>query len=210
MSRRIKGIIFDMDGVLIDAKDWHYEALNRALGHFGYTISRYDHLVTFDGLPTRTKLEMLSRERGLPPALHGFLNALKQRYTMEIIHARCHPRFQHEYALSRLKAEGYLIGVASNSVRATIETMMEYSDLRKYLSSVVSNQDVRHGKPHPEIYLKTMKELGLEAGECLVVEDNEKGIEAAQKAGAAILAVREVTDVTYDRIRQRIDELEAR
>ena len=71
---KIKAIIFDMDGVLIDAKDWHYEALNRALKLFGYNISRYDHLVTFDGLPTRKKLEMLTREHGLPPSLHGFLN----------------------------------------------------------------------------------------------------------------------------------------
>ena len=62
----IKAIIFDMDGVLIEAKDWHYEALNKALSLFGYEISRYDHLVTYDGLPTSKKLEMLSMERGLP------------------------------------------------------------------------------------------------------------------------------------------------
>ena len=62
--KKIKAIIFDMDGVLIEAKDWHYEALNQALKLFGFTISRYDHLVTFDGLPTRKKLEMLSMEKG--------------------------------------------------------------------------------------------------------------------------------------------------
>ena len=75
---KVKAVIFDMDGVLIDAKDWHYEALNRALNHFGYNISRYDHLVTFDGLPTRRKLEMLTREQGLPNALHKLINELKQ------------------------------------------------------------------------------------------------------------------------------------
>ena len=69
MKTKIKAVIFDMDGVLIDAKDWHYEALNRALGLFGMEISRYDHLVTYDGLPTRKKLEMLTLERGLPAAL---------------------------------------------------------------------------------------------------------------------------------------------
>ena len=53
---KIKAIVFDMDGVLIDAKEWHYEALNRALGLFGYGISRYDHLSRYDGLPTRRKL----------------------------------------------------------------------------------------------------------------------------------------------------------
>lgn len=53
----IKAVIFDMDGVLIDAKEWHFEALNTALGLFGMQISRYDHLVTYDGLPTRRKSE---------------------------------------------------------------------------------------------------------------------------------------------------------
>ena len=56
---KIKAVIFDMDGVLIDAKDWHYEALNMALRTFGLEISRHDHLTTYDGLSTKHKLEML-------------------------------------------------------------------------------------------------------------------------------------------------------
>jgi beta-phosphoglucomutase-like phosphatase (HAD superfamily) len=95
----IKAIIFDMDGVLIEAKDWHYEALNRALSLFGFEISRYDHLTTYDGLPTRKKLEMLSLEADLPRELYDFINEMKQIYTMEIVHAQCKPRFVHEYAL---------------------------------------------------------------------------------------------------------------
>lgn len=82
---KIKAIIFDMDGVLIEAKDWHYEALNRALKLFGMEITRYEHLTTFDGLPTKDKLKMLSLERGLPKSLHSFINELKQQYTMEIV-----------------------------------------------------------------------------------------------------------------------------
>ena len=91
----IKAVIFDMDGVLIEAKDWHYEALNRALALFGFEISRYDHLTTYDGLPTSKKLEMLSLEGGLPRELHAFINEMKQAYTMEIVHAKCNPPFFH-------------------------------------------------------------------------------------------------------------------
>ena len=101
---KIKAIVFDMDGVLIDAKDWHYEALNEALNLFGYEISRHDHLTTFDGLPTRVKLEMLSVERGLPRKLHDFISSMKQIYTMQMVASRCKPIFQHEYALSKLKS----------------------------------------------------------------------------------------------------------
>ena len=112
----IKAIFFDMDGVLIDAKDWHYEALNCALEHFGFTISRESHLSTFDGLPTRKKLQILTKARGLPEQLHEFVNTLKQKYTLQITYKRCKPCFNHQYALSRLKAEGYKIAVCSNSV----------------------------------------------------------------------------------------------
>ena len=131
-----------MDGVLIDAKDWHYEALNRALRLFGYEISRYDHLTTYDGLPTSKKLEMLTREKGLPQKLHRFINQIKQVYTTEMVNAHCRPRFKHEYALSRLKAEGYRLAVASNSVRNSVELMMAKSRLTPYLEFMLSNQDV--------------------------------------------------------------------
>ncbi len=206
---KIKAVIFDMDGVLIDARDWHYGALNRALNHFGFNISRYDHLVTFDGLPTRKKLEMLSREQGLPTSLHGFLNDLKQLYTMELVHARCKPVFQHEYALSKLRAAGYKLAVASNSVRNSIEVMMQKSNLSPYLDTIVSNQDVKVGKPDPEIYQKTMSILGVNPEETLVVEDNEHGIASARAAGAHLMIVEEVTDVTLDNILKHISQAEA-
>lgn len=204
----IKAVIFDMDGVLIDAKDWHYEALNRALNHFGFNITRYDHLVTFDGLPTRDKLEMLSREQGLPKMLHDFLNELKQIYTTEVVHACCKPIFQHEYALSNLKANGYKLAVASNSVRNSVELMMNKSNLSQYLDVILSNQDVTNGKPDPEIYIKGMSMLGASPSETLVLEDNEHGIASVNAAGAHLMVIEEVTDVTLDAINKRIAEIE--
>lgn len=200
----IKAIIFDMDGVLIDAKDWHYEALNKALGLFGYNISRYDHLVTYDGLPTRRKLEMLTLERGLPKGLHRFINEMKQIYTMEMIYSRCKPVFFHEYAVSKLKAKGYRLVVASNSVRATVDLMMEKSNLRPYLDFTLSSEDVSRAKPDPEIYNKAVAMLGLKAGECLVVEDNQNGIRAALAAGTHLMHVNTVEDVTLTNIQEHL------
>lgn len=207
---KIKAIIFDMDGVLIEAKDWHYEALNKALGLFGMEISRYDHLVTYDGLPTKKKLEMLSAERGLPVQLHDFINDMKQQYTMEIVYAQCKPRFHHEYALSRLKQHGYKLAVASNSVRKTVEVMMEKSSLMDYLEFYLSNQDVRVGKPDPEIYSKSIQKLGLHPQECLIVEDNDKGIQAAKASGAFVMEVSEIEEVNYQNIMDHITAIEGR
>lgn len=205
----IKAVIFDMDGVLIDAKDWHYEALNKALELFGMSISRYDHLVTYDGLPTRVKLEMLSKEKELPRGLHKFINELKQSYTMDQVCMKCKPVFYHEFALSQLMNDGYRMAVCSNSIRNSIEVMMEKSNLRKYLEFIVSNQDVSRSKPDPEMYNFAISKMGLDPKECLILEDNENGIKAALASGAHLLKINRVEDVNYGNIIARIKEVEA-
>lgn len=208
MSEKIQAVIFDMDGVLIDAKDWHYEALNRALGLFAMEINRYDHLVTYDGLPTKKKLEMLSLERGLPRDLHNFLNELKQKYTMEIVNTRCKPTFCHQYAMSKLRADGYRLALCSNSVRRTIETMMDKACLTEYMEFFLSNQDVTKAKPDPEMYVNAMARLKLKPSQCLVLEDNENGIKSALASGAHLMKINTVDDVTYENIKARIREVE--
>ncbi|KRD63442.1 HAD-IA family hydrolase [Ensifer sp. Root278] len=203
----IKSVVFDMDGVLIDAKEWHYDALNRALALFGSGISRADHLTTFDGLPTRRKLELLSVTDGLPKRLHGFINDLKQSYTMEIVSVRCKPTFNHQYALSELKARGMKLAVASNSIRKSVEAMMEFSHLREHLDLLISNQDVSKAKPDPEMYLKAMDKLGTNPDETLILEDNEHGIMAARSSGAHVLVVKDVSDVNFPNIDRKIKEI---
>lgn len=207
--KKIKAILFDMDGVLIEAKDWHYEALNEALRLFGHEISRQDHLTTFDGLPTRDKLNLISETSFLPVSLHGFVNEMKQHYTRTQIELKCKPLFQHEYALSKLKKEGYKIAVCSNSIRASIDNMMEKAALAQYLDLIMSNEDVTKGKPNPEIYTTAMQRLGVFPEECLILEDNKNGIAAAKASGGNLLQIVEVTDVNYNNIRNRINEIES-
>lgn len=204
----IKSVIFDMDGVLIDAREWHYEALNRALDKFGFTITRVEHLTTYDGLPTKRKLQLLSQTGNLPLGLHGFINDLKQLYTMEIIATRCKPRFGQEYALARLKEGGYRLAVASNSITETVRAMMQRSHLDAYLDAQISAQDVARGKPDPDIYHKAMAAVGTSPEETLVVEDNENGIKAATAAGCHLLVVENPDDVTHGTITARIAEID--
>jgi beta-phosphoglucomutase len=208
MKNKIKGVIFDMDGVLIEAKEWHYEALNKALGLFGYTISKYDHLVTYDGLPTVMKLDMLSRERDLPFKLHDFINELKQKFTMELVYTNCKPRFDHEYALSSLKSNGYKIGCASNSIRESVNIMLTKSNLVGYMDTIFSAQDVDNPKPAPDMYTAALNALGLRPDECLIVEDNENGIKAAIASGAHLMRVTEVNEVNFENIMHVIGKIE--
>ncbi|EAJ5680815.1 HAD family phosphatase [Campylobacter lari] len=205
---KIKAILFDMDGVLIEAKDWHYDALNKALRLFGMEISRIEHLTTFDGLPTKDKLKMLSLEKGLPMGLHGFINELKQQYTMDLVYSLCKPRFHHEYALSKLKESGYKMAVCSNSIRNTIEIMMQKASLDVYLDFYISNEDVRKGKPDPEMYNKAIEKMNLHPKECMIIEDNENGIKAARASGANVMIVEEITEVNYENILRHINNFQ--
>ncbi len=200
----IKAILFDMDGVLIDAREWHFASLNKALALFGLEISRFDHLTAYDGLPTRNKLRMLTVEKGLPAGLHAFINEMKQRYTMDFVYNQCRPVFQHEYALSRLKTEGYHLAVCSNAVRATVHTMLEKAALLPYLEFFLSNEDVAKSKPDPEMYNAAIVRTGFQPSECLVVEDNDHGIQAAIASGAHVMRVLGPQMVTYDNIIQAI------
>lgn len=204
----IRGIFFDMDGVLVDAREWHYRALNQALELFGFTIDMKTHLSTYDGLPTRTKLEILQREQSLPPGLFKLINQLKQRYTMDMILQHCRPQFHHLYMLSRLKTAGYQLALCSNSIRKTVETISELANLNRYLDIHLSNEDVKEVKPDPEIYLLAMEKTNLQPEQCLIVEDNPNGIAAAKASGAHVLEVEGPDQVNHGSVMSAIAQAE--
>ncbi len=203
----IKAIIFDMDGVLVDAKEWHFDALNEALELFGFRISQFEHNKRFDGLPTREKLNMLANENGFPSSLSSFVNEMKQQYLLKTAAELCVQNSIHMAALQRLRNEGFTLAVASNSIRRSVDDLMQRTSLQPLLSFTLSNEDVSEPKPSPEIYQLAIRRLQLQPSECLVVEDGEYGIAAAQAAGAHVLRVRDVHDVHYANVRSRIDQL---
>lgn len=195
----ICAVLFDMDGVLVDAKEWHFEALNQALAHYGACITPEQHLEIFDGLPTSKKLEILSSHFGFPREIHSVVCRLKQTYTLQLIQERCIPSPIHQETLSLLKAEGYAIGLCSNSVRETVDTLMERTGLGKFMDLTLSNEDVAEPKPHPEIYVKAMDHFQLAPSECLIVEDHPHGIAAARASGAQVMVVKDPSEVVYER-----------
>lgn len=207
---KIACVVFDLDGVLVDATEWHYEALNRALALFGFAISRYEHLSTYNGLPTRKKLEMLTVEKGLPVALHDLIGRLKQSYTRDEIVTKCRPVFEKEYMLSRLRREGYRLVVCSNAVRDSVALMLRHAGLYDYFEFMLSNEDVQRPKPDPEIYRQALARCGSAADQVVVVEDAPYGVQAARAAGLHVCQVTGVQDVDYIRVRDFIDAIERR
>ena len=205
---KITAVVFDLDGVLVDATEWHYEALNRSPQLFGFSISRYEHLSTYNGLPTRKKLEMLTVEKGLPVALHGLINRVKQVYTREEILTKCRPVFEKEYMMSRLKSDGYRLAVCSNAIRDSVELMIRQSGLYDYFEFLISNEDVKRAKPDPEIYHKALERLGCKPQEVVIVEDAPHGIESGRRSGGHVCEVSGFPEVDYFRIKGFIDRVE--
>lgn len=201
----IKGIIFDMDGVLIEARDWHYQALNEALDLFGFEITPEMHKEEFDGLPTRIKLEKLAAAQNLPMKLHPIINRIKQERTLRIIAAKCYPNPQHIILMSALRRNGIPIGLATNSIYETTKEMLTRAKLIDFFSCITTNEDVGHPKPNPEIYITSCRKLGLSPNEVLVVEDNHHGVQSATSAGCEVLRVANPRDVHIQAVNQYFD-----
>ena len=204
----IKLIIFDLDGVLVDARELHYEALNRALKSIGeeYVIKREEHLSTYDGLPTNKKLNMLSKKKGLPKELHDEVWKLKQEMTRKIIDEEMTYDEKMRGILRRFKSEGYRICVASNSIRESCKMMLVRKGLIDYIEFFYSNQDVKNPKPNTEMYLKCMIKAEVNPNETVIVEDSDVGRKSATASGAVLCAVENTDDVSYEKVRRVVNE----
>lgn len=203
----IKAVLFDMDGVLVDAQEWHYEALNEVLDIFGYEVTRGMHLERYDGLSTARKLEMLSAEEGLPTHIHGLINRVKQDKTLRIAAQKCYPHVAHQVLISKLKTNGIKVGVVTNSIRQTTEFMLTYAGIFQMLDVVITNQDVTEPKPNPECYRKAMDMLGVLPDETIVIEDSPYGLAAGIASGARVIKVKSVEDVNLDLLFKLMPEI---
>lgn len=194
----IKLVLFDLDGVLIDAKKIHYEALNDALGS-DYAISEKEHHSFYDGRKTNEKLNLLTERKGLPSSSHKEIYDKKQAITIQKI-AALKPIDEIVLLFKELESQGYSIGVCSNSIRRTVLTALAKTQLMEYCSVIVSNEDVKNSKPHPEMYWKAMSMMGKLPEETLIVEDSPPGLLAAERSRANYIRVDNPYDVTRKKI----------
>jgi len=190
-------VLFDLDGVLIDAKKIHYEALNEALGK--YAITEEEHVNIYDGRKTTEKLNMLSVRKGLPTEEHQQIWEKKQTITMKKL-GELEPIPAINELFQYLENNGYKIGVCSNSIRRTVLTALSAANLIQHCSVVLSNEDVKNSKPHPEMYWKAMSMMNVLPENTLIVEDSPPGLLAAQRSKAHYIRVENPYEVCIDRI----------
>ena len=199
----IKLIIFDLDGVLVEAKQIHYDALNKALGTT-YFISWEEHLSIYDGLKTNQKLDMLTEKKGLPINMHKQIWDDKQKYTLnELSSLRSNSQLQ--VCMDLLINDGYKLAICSNSIRKTVLTVLSKFDIIDRFDLILSNEDVKHSKPHPEMYWTAMSKMGCLPEETLIVEDSPYGLLAASRSNANVMRVSSPNEVTYNNIHKHLN-----
>lgn len=204
-----KLFIFDLDGVLIESKELHYEALNDALTmvDLRYRISREEHLSTYDGLPTSNKLKTLSIKKGLPVECFDRIWKDKQRFTIS--------RLKNIEKSSKLidicqwlKKQEYKIAIASNSIRETVKVSILSLGIMEYVDYIMTNEDVHRSKPFPEMYWNCMIALGAIPRTTIIAEDSHIGRQAAIDSGATLLPIENTFDLTLDKVKGIVMNIE--
>jgi HAD superfamily hydrolase (TIGR01509 family) len=204
-----KLVIFDLDGVLVEAKQIHYETLNKAIlqvtGDDSMVIGWEEHLSLYDGRKTNEKLDMLSERKGLNKDLHKLIWDTKQNLTLEAL-ASLPVDVKLQKMFSKLREQHYLIACCSNSIRRSVLTMLSKLGLIEYMDLIISNEDVKNSKPHPEMYWKAMSTMGVLPEETLIVEDSPPGLLAATRSRAHILRVNNPMDLTEEKLFSKLKE----
>ena len=197
----IDTIIFDLDGVLINSKNIHFEALNKALieNNIKYQINYEDHLKTFDGLPTSRKLEILNKLKLVPKKLNKKIKLNKNLITRKLLNENL--KFDKKiFVLFQKLSKKFKLGIATNAIEETLEISIKKLKIKKFLKFSISTEKLKNSKPHPEIYLRSIVNLNSKPKNTLILEDSYNGRIAAKEAGARLMPIKSLADVTYKNI----------
>lgn len=205
MYRSIRAILFDLDGVLVPAQEWHYSALNDALSHSGYDpITREQHENEFDGLSTYMKLSRL----GITGCEAKDIYKLKQRYTSLKIAEYCKPNLRVCGVVAYAIQLSFKLAVVTNCSRSTALDMLKRAGLLYYFKTIVTNEDVPDGqnKPHPRPYLEARHRLGIKHKEALAIDDKELGCQSASEAWCRVWHLKNFEDLTIENFNKQIEK----
>ena len=192
-------VIFDLDGVLIDSKEYHFEALNLALGD-QYKITQEEHIRDYDGLPTSEKLRILSERKGLSPSKFDQIWKDKQENTLNIFKKSISKDYELMNFFKQLTDEGFKIAVASNSIRNTVKIILLRLGLLEFVDIYVSNEDIVRNKPYPEMYWKCMIAIGALPDNTVIIEDSVVGRQGALDSKCHLIPVENRTDLDQSKI----------
>ena len=181
----VGGVIFDLDGVLIDSEALQYKAYSEVLSRFGISVSLEEYAAHW--IAAGRGPEYVIRTHGLQ--MHpDELRAMKHPVYHDILRREVTLMPGATAALLRLQPH-FPLALATNSNRQDVSFVLDHFDLRRFFTAIVTREDYRRAKPQPDAFVAAAARLGVAPDACVVIEDAQRGVLAACRAGAAVVAV---------------------
>lgn len=186
MENKIKAVLFDMDGTLVDSEPLHFAAHKEALNHFGIEISKEEYILYGTSSSSKKFYAKISEMKGIEIDIAEAQKFKKELYAktksqMKIMEGVIE-------VLESLK-EKYLLAVVSSSNSENIKNTLTHAGIEKYFQVTIGGDEVKNGKPAPDGYLRVAELLGVNPDECVVVEDSINGVTAGKSAGMKTIAI---------------------
>ena len=200
----IKAIIFDLDGVLVDTKKIHFEALNEALKKFDHKEIKFeDHVKIFDGLPTIKKLNLIAKKKKISKKNFSKIQKFKQKSTLKLLKESVVYNINTINLFKKLSKK-YKLAVATNAVKSTLDICLKNLKIKKYIDYKICNEEVKNSKPNPEIYFKIFMKFGIYPEESLILEDSHYGRQAATHSGGNLVPIQNLSEVNFKNVNHYI------
>jgi beta-phosphoglucomutase family hydrolase len=186
MTTTGRGVLWDLDGVLVDTGEFHFQAWSQTLLEYGIPFTR-ELFQTIFGMNNAGTLSVLLG--GVPtPERLAEISERKERLFRQAVRGCARPLPGVRVWLERLKVDRVRQAVASSAPPANIDALVDELGLRPYFQAIVAGSDLP-GKPDPAVFLKAASLIGVRPEQCVVVEDAVAGVEAARRAGMKCIAV---------------------
>ncbi|MBI2816859.1 MAG: HAD family phosphatase [Acidobacteria bacterium] len=202
-----RAVLWDLDGTLLDSAQHHWLAWHDSMAAEGVELT-YEHFLKHFGQRNDVTIPEYLGRTVSPDELARISDAKENHYRRMVRERGIELLPGVGPWLKRLKAGGWKQAIASSAPRLNVDVIVDTLKIRCYFDLIVSAEDVRRGKPDPEIFLEAASRLAVPPGRCVVVEDAPAGVEAARRAGARIIAVlTSQQTLNADVVVRRLDEL---
>lgn len=184
----IKAVIFDMDGVISDTLQLHGESESKVLLKYGIQMSPKEIIQKFNAVPDKEMFGKIFKKYNKPFNFQKIKNEKWQIFKkiagdkIEVIPGSLK-------LIDSLLRNGIILGLASSSPSRVINLVLKILDIKGKFKAVVGTEEVKHGKPSPDIYLLAAKRIRVDPQDCLVIEDAKRGVQAAKAAGMLCIAI---------------------
>ena len=197
----VKAVIFDLDGLLVDTELIAYQIYKDILEEYGYQFTKEEYSQDYSGKSMAVNVPHVIQTYQLPWTVEKGLEKV-MRAEERLLTYGVELKSGAKELLAFLKENQYGIAMASSSIRDRALNILTENGIVDYFDQFVFGKEVERGKPYPDIFLKACEKLGEQPGDCLVLEDSEAGIQAANAAGIPVICIPDMKRPSQQRLDQ--------